>query len=172
MLLFMLTVRWVHGLITEQAYGQNDHKETQNDAAASFVMVSFSLGVLLLCGRMEGPFACLCPGPRCLKIHLWLANLSKCSVLQHTVALNFVWPFFFFGEKWWQISEPHFSVCVSGHHKSESFIDMIPHEIIYIQYDNDRWAPLFNLCSLFPLSARLGRVLCVSLQMCLVQITL
>lgn len=85
---------------------------------------------------------------------------------------EFCLTFFFFGEKWWQISEPHFSVCVSGHHKSESFIDMIPHEIIYIQYDNDRWAPLFNLCSLFPLSARLGRVLCVSLQMCLVQITL
>ena len=59
----------------------------------------------------------------------------------------------------------------SGHHKSKSFIDKIPHEIIYIQYDSDRWAPLFYLCSLFPLSARSGRILCVSFQMCLLQIT-
>lgn len=26
----------------------------------------------------------------------------------------------------------------SGHHESKSFIDKIPHEIIYIQYDSDR----------------------------------
>lgn len=70
--------------------------------------------------------------------------------------------------------DQHFSLvlCVSGQHKSKSFIDMIQHEIIYIQDDSDRWAPLFYLCSLFPLSVPLGRLLCVSLQMCFVQITL
>lgn len=55
---------------------------------------------------------------------------------------------------------------------STRFTDMIQHKIIYIQDDNDKWAPRFYLCSLFPLSAWLWHVLCVSPQICLVQIRL
>ncbi len=37
--------------------------------------------------------------------------------------------------------EQHFSLILlvhTRHHKSKSFINMIPHKIIYIQFDSDR----------------------------------
>lgn len=124
-----------------------DHKETQKK------LVSYCLGVLHVGGLGGG------------------RQLS--FMLRHTVAT--VWGVFFFFTKMMTNIWTAFlfnSLSVSGHHKSKSLIDMIPNEIIYIHYENDRRAHPFYLCSFSPLSAGLGRVLCVSLQMCSGQITL
>lgn len=125
-------------------------KRPQRDTKKTCVLLSGSVA----CGRVGGG-----------------GQLS--FMLRHTVAT--VWGFFFFFTKMMTNIWTAFlfnSLSVSGHHKSKSLIDMIPNEIIYIRYENDRRAHPFYLCSFSPLSAGLGRVLCVSLQMCSGQITL
>lgn len=124
----------------------SDYKEMQNNH------------ILLPCRRVGGPLTCLCPGTRCLTQHL----------IQHTVSLKYFEKLFFFPQKWRQISEKHFPFCV---YQDTSQRALLIWSHMRLFTFNMTVTSEHLLCSLFPFSAWLGHVLCVSLQMCLVQIT-